>query len=119
MEKGRKKFYNDIILVLLLLITALSVLIILKMTSDEGAYAVAVVDGEEIARYSLDTSGEYSLNGGSNILVISDGAAYIKDANCPDKVCVHTGKVSLSGERIVCLPNKLEIRIVSDEEGLI
>ena len=119
MRKIGKKHYNDIVLILALLIVALSVFIIWRVSREDGAYAVVTVDGEEIGRYSLSEDGEYSLLDGKNTLVISDGEAYMSHADCPDKVCVHTGRVSLSGERIVCLPNRLEVRIVSAEDGLI
>ncbi len=118
MEEKRKKIYNDMILVLLLLITALSVFIIWQVTRDDGAYAVVAVNKEEKAWYPLNKNGEYPLNGGTNILVISDEKAYISYADCPEQRCVHQGKVSLSGERIICLHNKVEVWIVSEKEGL-
>ena len=33
------------------------------------------------------------------------------EADCPGKDCVHTGSISKAGSAIVCLPNRLEIRI--------
>ncbi len=119
MEKGRKKFLNDIILVLVLLISALSVFIILRLLRDGGSYAVVYINKEETARYSLETDGEYSLNGGSNILVIEDGRAYIKEADCPQQRCVRTGKVSFVGDSIICLHNKVEVRIVGEDDGFV
>ena len=111
MQKMGKKLYYDIVLVLVLLILALSVFIVMRACQRDGAVAVIAVDGEEVERYSLAADGEYSLNGGTNILVISSGEAYIVEADCPDKVCVRTGKIRLSGERIVCLPNRVEVYI--------
>jgi hypothetical protein len=32
-------------------------------------------------------------------------------ADCPDKLCIRQGIVSRSGERIVCLPNRVSITI--------
>ena len=46
-----------------------------------------------------------------NVLVISGGEAYIEEASCPDNICVKSGKVSLEGQTIVCLPNKVVISI--------
>ena len=37
-------------------------------------------------------------------------------ANCPDKVCIHTGFINKPGQSIVCLPHKINIKIVSDKE---
>lgn len=119
MQNIGKKLYRDIALVLFLLILALSVFIIWRVTRENGEWAVVYVDGEEVYRYSLSLDGEYELNGGTNVLVIESGKAYMKFADCPDKKCVNMGKKSLSGESIVCLPNRVEVRILGGEEILV
>ena len=119
MQKIGKKLYADLILVLVLLIVALSVFILWRSTREAGQWAVVYVNGAEVCRYSLSEDGEYPLNGGSNLLVVDGGAAYMKSADCPDKKCVNMGKKSLSGETIVCLPNRLEIRIEGGEDMLV
>ena len=74
----------------------------------DGSYVTVEVDGTEIARYDLTEDGEYSLNGGTNILRIENGQAYIIEANCPDQICVHTGAAAPL-QPIVCLPNRLTV----------
>ena len=102
---------RDIILIgSILLIAALSLLAVF-LTQEAGAGVSVKVDGVEVARYSLNIDGEYPLNGGTNILVIKNGQAYLKDANCPDKLCVNQGKISKSGQTITCLPNKLTVTV--------
>ena len=76
------------------------------------------VDGVEIARYSLSDSGRYELNGGTNILVIEDGAAYMLEADCPDHICVSQGKVRYTGQCITCLPNKLTVTVYGTDQGV-
>ena len=75
-----------------------------------------MVEGKEIGVYSLSRDSEYSLNGGTNTLIIKDGKAYMADADCPDKLCVRQGKIHRNGETITCLPNKLTVTVI-DEEG--
>ena len=106
----------DLLLVVSLLAVGLSVFLIMRCTSDEGAYALVTVDGKEVGRYSLGEDGTYSLNGGTNVLVIEDGEAYMKDARCPDHTCIRTGRVSRDGESITCLPNRVRVEIVGGEE---
>lgn len=48
-------------------------------------------------------------------ITVSDGAIFFSDSDCPGKDCVHSGKISASGRSLVCLPNGLEIRILSGE----
>ncbi|MBR2613326.1 MAG: NusG domain II-containing protein, partial [Clostridia bacterium] len=49
-------------------------------------------------------------NGGTNLLIIKDGKAYISEATCPDLVCVHTGHAD-ELKSIVCLPNRVTVSI--------
>ena len=47
--------------------------------------------------------------GSRNTVEIKDGKIRVKEADCPDKVCVKTGWLSSSAVPIVCLPNHLVI----------
>ena len=109
---------RDIILIASILVIAIAFFLIVELTKEEGAGVVVKVDGIEVAEYSLSKSGTYPLNGGTNILVIEDGRAYLSDANCPDKLCVHQGKISRTGEVITCLPNKLTVTVFGAEESV-
>ena len=116
----KKKLLWDAALLLLCLCLAGGFLLWNALERTEGAVAVVSVDGEEVARYPLDVPGEVVLHGtaGENILVIEDGCAYIREADCPDHVCVRTGKIRYEGETIVCLPHRLMIRIAGGEGGV-
>ena len=109
---------RDIILILSVLIVAAALFLVVEMTKKDGAGVVVKVDGKVIAEYSLSENATYELNGGTNVLVIENGKAYLKDANCPDKLCVHQGKISRTGEVITCLPNKLTVTVFGAEESL-
>ena len=53
-----------------------------------------------------------------NVVVISNSTVSVTEASCKNQVCVKHGAVSRSGESIVCLPNRLVVRIESgSEEG--
>ena len=36
----------------------------------------------------------------------------MKDADCPDKYCIHQGKTARKNKSIVCLPHKLMVEVV-------
>ena len=101
----------DLILIGALLVISLGVLLITTLTRREGGYVEVEQSGQIVATYSLSIDGEYSLNGGTNVLVIEGGAAYLKDANCPDKTCVKTGKIHYVNQSIICLPNEISITV--------
>ena len=115
-----KKLVSDIILVAVVLVIGLSVLLVFYLNRTEGSMAVLSVDGEKIAEYPLAIDGVYYLNDGTNVLVIEDGKAYMREATCPGyQDCVERGKISFVGETIVCKPNKLVVEIVGEGDELI
>lgn len=107
---------NDIILVLVILLTAGIGLLIMNLGGKEGSRAAVIIDGKETASYSLNEEKEIPIINGDNynILIIKEGKAYMEKANCPDKICVGHRPISKVGETITCLPNKVVIKIVSD-----
>ena len=107
----KANYTRDLILVTVLLVAALALFFGLRSRqardTGTGAQAVVTVDGKEIGRYPLKKNGTFPLNGGTNILVVENGEAWVSEANCPDKVCMGMGKISRNGEFIACLPNRL------------
>ena len=108
---------RDFILIGAILAAVLVMFAVMTLTKKEGAYVIVRVDGNETARYSLHEDGEYELNGGTNILRIEDGKAFLIDADCPDHLCVNQGKIWRSGETITCLPNRLTVTVVGGVEN--
>lgn len=111
---------NDIILTIVLLtIALLSSFGIHTFAMKDGKTAIVMVDGQIYRTLNLNENVELEIegvDGGKNILVIEDGNAYMKDADCPDKVCVHQGKISRSNETIVCLPHKVVVVIQAETD---
>ena len=52
------------------------------------------------------------VNLGTNKVRIEHNGVYMENANCPDKLCVHQGRISKTGQSIICLPNKIIVEIV-------
>ena len=81
----------------------------------KGDVVAVKVDGVEILCKSLDEEGEYPIvgyGGGTNLLVIRDGAAWIAEASCPDKICVRSGHAN-ELKSVVCAPNRVVVEIRS------
>ena len=115
---NKKNLLFDLILVLVLLAIGVSAYFAIEAAREPGAVVAVSVNGERVAEYSLFSDGEYSLNGGTNTLVIKDGEAYVTEASCPDGLCERQGKISRGGERIVCLPNRVIVEIIGEDEIL-
>ena len=116
MNKNKKHLW-DFILIGFCLVAAAVLFFALRFGKEQGAEVVVRVDGEQVARYSLHINATYSLNGGTNTLVIENGQAYLSYADCPDQLCVKQGRKKLDGQTITCLPNKLTVTVTGGESN--
>ena len=117
---GSKKLRYDILVFVLTAIVTAAIFLFFRLTAESGRKVVVTVSGEVYGEYSLDQNAEYvisGVSGGTNTLVIEDGYAYLREATCPDKLCVKKGKINTSVESIVCLPNEVVVSISADEAG--
>ncbi len=111
---------KDIILLFSVLIVSLlcliSFVIISYFSKERADMVVITVDKETVKNLPLSEDTEYLIEsdeGGFNLLVIENGKAYIKEASCPDKICIHMGAAS-EIKPISCMPNGV---VVSIKEG--
>ena len=122
----KKTLKNDILLILLMLLIAGSVWIYTRCTRKAGGVAVVTVDGKTEAVLPLSKDTAFGLNsaylglaeeGFANVIVVENGRVCVKEASCPDRVCVRTGWIEYEGESIVCLPHKLVVTVRGGEAG--
>lgn len=104
---------NDFALVAVLLLIAVAGFALFTAFRTSGDVAVLLIDGEETARFSLSENTERVIETawGSNTLVIEDGKAQIRVADCPDGICAAHLPISCVGETIVCLPHRLVVKV--------
>ena len=117
-----KKYRKDIILCGIVLLAALIIwlfYIFVFTGKSANLKAQITIDGELIGEYplSLDNTFSVTTKDGFNGIVIEKGSVRVATADCRDKICVHRGSISRSGESIICLPHKLVIVIIGDTAG--
>ena len=110
------KYKKEIIMTSFFLLVAIISLVAINSSRKIGQTVEITQNGNVIAEYSLLQNGEYPLLDGKNILIIENGEAYLREADCPDKVCVKTGRISHVGESIICLPNRLAITVRGESD---
>ena len=104
---------GDILLVLLA-----AVFLVLWLIPADGGDTVSIsVNGELYKKVPLRENAEITVETeyGKSTVVIENGTVYLRDADCPDKLCERE-KLSKGGRSIVCLPNRLSVRIESEKQ---
>lgn len=116
MRKNKK----DLLLVAIILAIAAAGFIVTNQIHNKPASRLEItVDGKLIQTLNLQRDIQLTIEGyrgGTNHLIIKDGLAQVDAASCPDKVCIHQGLVSLNGQMIVCLPNRMVAKVIAPEE---
>lgn len=111
---------NDFILIAVIIIMCIASIILFRVISTEGDYAVINKNGAEYARYPLSSDRVIRIDEDGldyNVINIEDGKVYISDADCPDRICADHSAISRTGESIICLPHKLSVTIESSKSG--
>lgn len=103
------------ILAICILAAAFAVLLPTVAGKEEpGAYLTVWADGKPIGTYPLDTDASIPIGSGL-VAQIRDHAARVRRSDCPDQICVRQGAVSHPGETIICLPNRVVLKVTGDE----
>lgn len=111
---------NDLILAGIILILALAAVFFITLTKKEGGEVVVTVEGEVYKTLPLDKDTTLSIedeSGHYNVLEIKDGEVKMREANCPDKICVKHRAIHYNRESIICLPNKVTVEIRGGKEN--
>jgi hypothetical protein len=84
-----------------------------------GKYAEVYVKNELVETISLsgDRLIEVENPDGYNLLQVKDGRIRMVEADCHSQTCVHLGAQSLPGQTIVCLPNRVVVKITGASDA--
>ena len=55
---------------------------------------------------------------GNSVIHIENRSVWFESSDCPDQVCVHTGKLTHAGQISVCLPNKVIVKLIGQQNEL-
>ncbi len=117
-----KKSIKKEALLIILVFAALILLFLISRTAVQknGKTVVITLDGVLYGRYPLSVDSDIPITKDNNVInraVIENGTVYMADASCRNHICVSMGRKKASGESIVCLPNRVVIRIEGESEG--
>lgn len=105
---------GDAIATGLVALTAVAILLILFLSPAGSPAATATVfqNGVPLCTLDLSQDTEYTVTGTyTNVITVRNGEIAVTDTNCPGKDCRDCGWQHLAGRNIICLPNRMEIRL--------
>jgi len=67
-------------------------------------------------KYPVNEDRIISFKNDSILIEIKDKKVRVKESDCPDKLCVKKGWIDKIDQFIICMPNKLEVKLIGKEE---
>ena len=112
----KRIYINDIITNIVIILVCISVPICFSLLSkgDEKKAEVSV-DGEIIKEMPLTENGTLDVEG--LVIKIENGKVRVVESDCPDRLCMKMKDVDNVGDSIICIPNKVSVRIVGIDEN--
>lgn len=113
------KFFkkSDIFIVLSIILVGIVLWIVYNLGfADNPARAEIYYKSELVKTVELDTGVDQKFSIPQNDHVIfrldKEGNISFEQSDCPDKVCIKSGKLNSVGESAACLPNEIFLKIV-------
>lgn len=120
----RMNFFRktDILIVGLILLVSLTIYVAYHLMVDGQTTKAEIYYKSQLVKsvdLGLKNDQTFSIPEKPNVVfhVYADGRICFEQSDCPDQVCVHTGKLEMAGEYAACLPNDLILKIVPAKEG--
>ena len=109
----------DIILTIALVFCGILFSFWITSGTEDGGQLRITSGGKVFGTYSLQDGQSIKVKKGDseNLVIIEDGEAYMGSSNCTGQDCVHSHRISKSGETIVCLPHRLILEVTGKEGG--
>ncbi len=103
----------DIILLIVLVIVGLAATAYVAVSKTGGDTVIIEQRGKMYGKYSLFENRTVTIEGEQckNIVTIKNGEVWMHESTCKNQVCVRHSRISSGGESIICLPNRVVVRI--------
>ena len=90
---------------------------LLTLGGEAASRARITSKGKVVRTVDLSFDQEFTVEteDGFNVVTVKDGKIAVTEASCPDHHCMARGFCN-SGAQIVCLPNRLVIKFVAQQE---
>ena len=109
----------DLIIIAVIIIVAGFLLLKNYNSKAEKLTAEIIVDGrlyETVDLSSVNEQNRYVLDTDPQVVIMAEnGQIWFEKSDCPDKVCVKSGKLKHKGDTAVCLPAKTIVTILGSD----
>ena len=110
--RSKMKWGDFVIIGAVLLLAGAMLAFFAAKASGDMLYAEVWQDDRLVERVELTDTTDRTIDlDGHNVIVLSGKTAVMQPADCPDQVCVRTGRLTRAGQVAVCLPHRVILKL--------
>lgn len=112
------KRFTKLDLFLYITVFALIICLIIISSKDGKSDFIIIKTEKGNYRYNLDKDQIHTFTGpvGETVVEIKDNKVHILSSDCHNKTCVESGYIDHGGQTLVCLPNKIVVKIEGNND---
>lgn len=109
---------SDIYLIIFIVLVGLSILLYINFNKEEADTALVFYEDNLILSIDLNINDTYVVEGllGEVEIEVKDKKVRVVKENSPRNICSKEGYISDSSRPLICLPNKIVIKIVGNDK---
>lgn len=109
---------SDIKLIIFVILIVVLTIIIINLNKSKGNTVEVYYEDDLVLSMDLYTDNIYTVKGllGDVVIEVKDKKVRVVKENSPKNICSKEGYISDSTKPLICLPNKIVIKIVQDDD---
>lgn len=92
-----------------------------QLLASPGSIVIVELNGNPVYKGNLSEDRKVTVRGtyGDVRMQVREGRVGVVYADCPNNICVRTGWRTHAGESVICVPNRVVIRILGEDTTII
>ncbi len=112
---GDRPFFRrwDLLVIGLLLLSAITISTVLRLTQQKGTLQIEIFrNNQPVQTIVLPTADtKIAVADTQLVLQLKNNTVWVSETDCTDRTCQKIGAISEAGQAIVCLPNRVVVKI--------
>lgn len=113
---------GDFIIFLTIIVVAITCMIPFRKIQNDNLICEISVDNKIIHSFKLNNNFKQVIEINENkkncTIIIENNCVWFSKSNCPDKVCIKSGKLTHSNQIVACVPNKVIVKIIGNNDKI-
>ena len=116
--------WDKLLILVIILCSVMGMIWATKITSNvDHLYLIIEIDGKEYKKLSIDDGTKTKLipvdtKYGHSVIKVEGKEVSMYESSCKDHLCEKIGPISKANQVIICIPNRVSVKLVSSKSNI-